>query len=71
MNTATVPAMALDPKMRRKLEHEADRARAHTIARNALIVAAVAAGASLREVGEAVKLTHVAIKKIVDKERAK
>lgn len=63
----TVHEMPVDPAHARKLASAAAKAREWTETRDRLIVEAVAAGGSLREVAETVGLSHTAVAKIVRK----
>ena len=67
MNSVTVPAVTLDADTARKLKRAGDATRAATVNRDHLIVEAHQAGASLREIAQAVGLTHVGVKKIIDR----
>lgn len=65
----TVPVVTIDRDTARNLSRAADKAREWTVERDRRIVAAVAAGASLREVATAVGLSHSAVDKIVKRGR--
>lgn len=65
LDTDTVRLVTLDPAMAKRLAKAGEAVRK----RDELIVEASNAGASLREIGRAVGLTHVAVKKIIDKHR--
>lgn len=57
----------IDPDHSRRLRQAAAKAREWTETRDHLIVEAVAAGGSLREVAETVGLSHTAVAKIARK----
>lgn len=57
--------MALTPQRKRELETAGRRARAAVEARNQAITAARADGASLREIAEAVGLSHMGVRKVL------
>jgi hypothetical protein len=57
----------LSPRLRERLEQAGKQVRVWTARRDALIKEALAAGGSLREVGEAVGLSHTAVKLIGEK----
>lgn len=61
MTETTLPAM-LTPDMQKKLHTAGSYARRWTEKRDQLIKEAVEAGGSYREVGEAVGLSHTAVK---------
>lgn len=63
----TVPAVALTPEMAKSLRSAGRNVEKWTDERNRLIREAVAAGGSLREVGEAAGLTHTAVKLICER----
>lgn len=60
----TLPPMALDAAMHKALATAGGKVRTWTAERDRLIRQARANGATLREVGEAVGLTHTAVKLI-------
>lgn len=66
---ATVPPVVLDRRTARELSRAATKSRAATAERDALIVAAAEAGASLREIADAVGLSFSGVKKIIDRHR--
>lgn len=57
----------LDPKLARALTRAADKLEAATTERNRLIVEAHQDGASLREIAEHAGITHVGVRKIIQK----
>lgn len=59
----------IDPKRARAIKKAADQARAATEERNRQIAAAHHDGASLREIAEHAGITHVAVKKIVERSK--
>lgn len=61
----SVAEVPVDPAAARALSQAAQKARHWTAERDRLIVQAVKAGGSLREVAETVGLSHSAIDKIV------
>lgn len=63
--TITVPHVALDPAMERRLRAAAKKVQDGTAERNQLIVEASEAGASLREIAAAVGLEHTGVRKII------
>lgn len=65
--TATVPPVALDPDLAKRLRRAGERVDADLVERDKLIARAYFAGASLREIGEAVGISHVGVKKILDR----
>lgn len=65
--TATLPGVALDPGMARRLARAVERDTQARRERDELIVRAHIAGATLREIAEVVGLTHVGVKKIIDR----
>lgn len=71
---ATVLAVALEAELARKLartQKAANRARSNldaaTRTRDDAVRAAAAAGASLREIADAIGVSHVMVKKILDR----
>lgn len=66
----TVHEMPVDPADARKLAGAASKSREWTEQRDRLIVEAVQAGGSLREVAETVGLSHTAVAKIVRRSKA-
>lgn len=58
----TLPPMTISDNQRKELTQAGKQVKAWTTRRDELIRAAVAAGGSLREVGEAVGLSHTAVK---------
>lgn len=64
----TVPSVIDQPKVR-ALQRAGQRASDAVEARNAAIVEAHQAGATLREIGEAVGLTHVGVMKIINRRK--
>lgn len=62
MAETTLPVMPLTEQSKRELRTAGKRARDAVTKRDALIKWAVNNGGSLREVGEAVGLTHTAVK---------
>lgn len=69
--TATVPPVALDPGMARKLRAAAARASKATDERDALMAEAQDAGVSLRDIGDAVGLSHTGVAKVLKRWRAR
>ena len=67
MSTATVPPVAIDPDLARDLTRAADRIERLTEERNKLVLRAFAQGASLREIAKLAGMTHVGVKKLVDR----
>lgn len=67
-NSVTVPEM-IGPTMKRRLQTAGQRAIDAVEARNVAIEEAHAAGATLREIGDAVGLTHVAVMKIINRRK--
>lgn len=61
---STLPPMTLTPDMHKALATAGGKVRTWTAERDRLIREARAQGATLREVGEAVGLTHTAVKLI-------
>lgn len=61
MTETTLPRM-IEPELERALKTAGRKVAEWTAERDRLIKEAVAAGGSLREVGEAVGLTHTAVK---------
>lgn len=64
---ATVLPMPIDPALAKRVRAVAQAAEKKRQERDELILAAHAAGASLREIGELVGLSHVGVMKIVKK----
>lgn len=60
MTASTLPPM-LDDKARKELTHAGKQVKVWTAKRDDLIRAAIDAGGSLREVGEAVGMSHTAV----------
>lgn len=58
----TLPCVTVDPDLARRLRTLGGKVRTSTTERDAAIREAVAAGGSLREVGELVGLSHTAVK---------
>lgn len=58
----TLPVVPLDAALARRLRSLGAKVRTATTERDATIREAVSAGGSLREVGEAVGLSHTAVK---------
>lgn len=58
----TLPPMPLDKALRAQLANAGKKVQQWTVSRDMLIQQAIGAGASLREVGEAVGLSHTAVK---------
>lgn len=58
----TLPAVALDPDLARTLQTAGQKVAEWTAERDRLIKEAVAAGGSLREVGNAAGISHMAVK---------
>ena len=65
--TTTVPGVPLDPDLERKLKNAAARSEQWRAERDRLIVAATIAGASTREIGELVGLSHVHVSRLANK----
>lgn len=65
----TVPAVTVDPRIAQRLRKIADRMEADRAERDRLIVEALDAGGSLREVAELVGLTGPGVMKIRDRAR--
>lgn len=65
--TTTLAPVALDPRMAKRLARAVGKASDARRERDELIVRAYIAGATLREIGEAVGITHVGVKKIIDR----
>jgi len=61
--------MALDPRQERRLSNAARKALFWHQERDAEIIAAHRAGAGLREIARAARLTHPTIKKIVERDQ--
>ncbi len=61
MTATTLPAMLSD-EHRKELHHAGKQVKVWTAKRDGLIRSAVEAGGSLRKVGEAVGLSHTAVK---------
>ncbi len=59
--------MALDPDVAKRLAKAARRAEEFTQERNGLIIEASKNGASLREIASHARISHIGVKKIVDK----
>jgi transposase-like protein len=64
VNSVTVPGV-IDQAKVRSLQRAGQRVTDAVEARNAAIVEAHQAGATLRDIGEAVGLSHVAVMKII------
>lgn len=64
---ATVTPMPIDPALAKRVRAVAQAAEKKRQERDELILAAHAAGASLREIGDLVGLSHVGVKKIIDR----
>ena len=62
--------MTIDPKTRTILARRGEDQRRSTRIRDAAIVQAVNDGASLREVGDAVGMSHMGVRRIVKNESA-
>lgn len=69
MTASTIGAVPVDPAVAKRLTAVAKRARDNTDERNRLIRQAHADGGSLREIGALAGLTHVGVKKIVERGR--
>lgn len=65
--TTTVPGVPVDPDLTRKLKTAASKEREWREQRDQLIYEAWNAGASLREIADLVRLSHVGVRKIVKK----
>lgn len=71
MTETTLPPMAVDPETAKNLRQAGKKAAWWTEHRDRLIRDAVAKGGSLREVGAAVGLSHMAVKFIAHGRPAK
>ena len=63
----TIPDVSLDPKHARELGRQADIIAAATTERNRLILEATKAGASTREIADAVGLSNVGVWRIIQR----
>lgn len=66
----TIPTVPLDAKLARKLRRQADIIKAATAERNRLMVEATNAGATTREIADAVGLSNVGVWRIVQRTNA-
>ena len=66
--TTTVPPVPLDDRTARNLVTAGSKAREWTVRRDTLIRTAHTARGSLREIGKLVGLSHIGIRKIVQRE---
>jgi hypothetical protein len=66
---ATVPAVTLDKQRARTLARHARQLEEARAARDEAITEAAAAGATLREIADAVGLSFAGVKKIIDRNR--
>lgn len=62
MTETTLPRVTIEPDLARKLRTAGQKVSEWTTERDRLIREAVAAGGSLREVGEAAGVSHTAVK---------
>ena len=65
--TTTVRPVALDPQMAKRLARAVEQDVEARRKRDEMIVRAAISGATLREIAEVVGLTHVGVKKIIDR----
>lgn len=63
--TTTIRPVPLDPATARKLSATASRAAQNTQERDKLIAEAYRAGASMREIGRAIGMTHPGVRSIL------
>lgn len=66
---ATVPAVTLDKQRARSLARHARQLEDARAARDRAVVEAATAGATLREIADAVGLSFAGVKKILDRNR--
>lgn len=65
--TTTFASVTLDPRMAQRLARAVGKASDARRERDELIVRAYISGATLREIGEAIGMSHVGVKKIIDR----
>lgn len=70
MTSTTLPQVAVDPVLAKRLARVADRHRKDEQERDELIAQAVAEGGKLREVAALVGLSHVAVMKIANRTKS-
>ncbi len=70
MNTTVVTTMAIDPELAKALKRLSGRANEAVQKRDAAIVAARQAGATLRELEAVTGINHVTIKRFLDRREA-
>lgn len=63
----TFPPVALDADTRKLLARTAQKAREATAERDRLVREAAAQGASLRELGDAIGMTHTGVRRILQR----
>lgn len=63
--TATLPPVAVDPELKKKLTRTAQAAVKNTVERDQLIAQAYRQGASMREIGRLVGMTHPGVRSIL------
>lgn len=68
--TTTVPAVTLDDDLAKKLARVSSRVDTAVEERDRMILVAFATGASLRDIGEIVGMTHTGVKKLVERRQA-
>ena len=62
-----IPSMTLTKPRRATLVNAGRRLAAATAARDAAVIAAHEAGATLREIGEAIGLSHAGVRRVIDR----
>ena len=65
MTTTTIRPVPIDPVTARKLATTAAKAAQNTVERDKLIAEAYRAGASMREIGRAIGMTHPGVRSIL------
>ena len=69
--TATLPPVPLDARLARRLAKLAGKVETSIAERDEAIAEAVASGASLREIAAVAGMSHVTVKNILDRRKAK